>query len=85
MQSCCDLFSIFHFTVNSTDTSANLNSEPIYDSIFVEKNAAYESNIQIVTHENVAYEKHASISGAGPNSVLTCYTHKQPDEVVVYI
>ena len=78
-------FTITGSTVISTDTPANLTNEPIYDSISVEKNVSYESNIHIVTHDNVAYEKPAGFSGAILNSVHTCYTHKQPDEVVVYI
>ena len=42
-------FSITDSTVTFTDSPANPNNEHTYDSISVEKNAAYESNI---THDN---------------------------------
>ena len=79
----CLYLSLTGTTVTSSDSPTDTSTEPTYDSISIEKNVAYESSVQIVTHDNVAYEKTATLSGAGLNSVHN--SHKQTEEVVVYI
>ena len=79
----CLCLSLTGTTVTSSDPITDTSTEPTYDSISIEKNVAYESNVQIVTHDNVAYERTATLSGAGLNSVHISY--KQTEEVAVYI